>query len=370
MTAVLTSGIREAARRLGFFKMGIAPAQPLPNGDRYDRWLAQGMQGEMRYLERQAAGRKDPALVMAGARSILSLAMDYYPGDPPLPSALKGRISRYAWGDDYHQLVNERLQELLQFISRLESSAEGLCYVDTGPVMEKAWGARSSLGWMGKHTILIDRELGSWFFVGTILLNMELEYDREASDFCGSCTRCMKSCPTGAIVAPYVLDARLCIAYLTIELRGSIPRNLRSSIGNRIYGCDVCQEACPWNRFAVPTDEASFHARKENMIPELAPLVSLTADAFGRRFEKSPILRLKRDAFVRNVVVALGNSGSAEAVPALKIAIQDQSALVRVHAAWALGQIEAREAHQALLEAKAVESDPEVLEEINSCAKE
>jgi len=364
MTAALTTGIREAARRLGFFKMGVAPAQPLPDGDRYDRWLARGMQGEMHYLERQATRRKDPTLVMAGARSILSLAMNYYPGPSPPPGTLQGSISRHAWSEDYHQRVKGRLEELLQFIRRFTPSADGLCYVDTGPVMEKMWGARSSLGWTGKHSILITRERGSWFFVGTILLNLELEYDRVASDFCGTCSRCMQSCPTGAIVAPYVLDARLCISYLTVELRGSIPANLRPLIGSRIYGCDACQEACPWNRFAVRADEASFHAWKEAGVPDLASLVSLTDDEFTRRFRQSPILRLKRDALVRNVVVALGNSKRPEALPALAAAIQDKSALVRAHAAWALGRIATSEARQVLIDAKTRESDLVVLEEI------
>ena len=229
MTAALTFRIREAARQLGFFKMGVALSKPLPDRDRFDRWLAQGMQGEMRYLERQAAKRKDPALIMAGARSILSLAMNYYSGDSPPYEVLKGRISRYAWGDDYHHLVKGQWKNCFSSSAGSQPSAEGLCYVDTGPIMEKVWGAHSSLGWMGKHTILITREQGSWFFVGAILLNLELEYDQKASDFCGSCTRCLRGCPTGAIVAPYVLDARLCISYLTIELHGPIPANLRPS---------------------------------------------------------------------------------------------------------------------------------------------
>lgn len=366
MTTALTSKIREAASQLGFFKMGVTAAQPLPDGDRFVQWLERGMQGEMCYLERQLDKRKNPGLVMSSARSILSLAINYYSGNPPPNHALEGRISRYAWGDDYHHLVKGRLEELLQLIRRMEPSAEGLCYVDTGPVMEKVWGAHSALGWMGKHTNLITRQKGSWFFIGIILLNLELNYDQSESDFCGSCTRCMSICPTGAIVAPYVVDARLCISYLTIELRGSIPRSLRSSIGNRIYGCDACQEICPWNRFAVGMDEESFHARKENVVPELALLVSITADEFNRRFRRSPILRLKRDAFVRNVAVALGNSGSGEAVPALKTAIQDPSALVRAHAAWALGRISSGEARRTLLAAKALESDPAVLEEITT----
>jgi epoxyqueuosine reductase len=230
--------------------------------------------------------------------------------------------------------------------------------------MEKIWGARTSLGWLGKHTNLITREQGSWFFIGVILLNLELEYDSQEDDYCGSCSRCIEACPTRAIVAPYVVDARLCISYLTIELRGPIPRALRPLIGNRIFGCDDCQEVCPWNRFAVPTPEREFWPRDGNVMPELASLVHLSNEEFNSRFRGSPIRRAKRDGFVRNVVVALGNSRRHEAVPALAQALKDNGALVRGHAAWALGQIGTLESRHLLELAAATETEPDVLEEV------
>jgi epoxyqueuosine reductase len=231
--------------------------------------------------------------------------------------------------------------------------------------MEKVWGAQSALGWMGKHSNLITRELGSWFFVGVVLLDLELQADPPERDFCGTCSRCSVACPTGAIVQPYVVDARLCISYLTIELRGAIPRRLRPAIGNRIYGCDDCQDVCPWNRFAAPTGESEFHARAGTVMPELGPLVDLDAAEFDRRFRGSPIRRARRDGFVRNVVVALGNSGSPEAVAPLARALGDPSRLVRGHAAWALGRLGYPEVRPLLESARAVETDAEVIEEID-----
>ena len=308
----LTARIRDEAYRLGFFKVGVTGAHPLPQAGNFDRWLREGMHGEMAYMERQAAKRRDPSLVLADARSLMVLAMNYNSGDAHSEDPLRGKISRYAWGDDYHLLMKERLQELYAFIQREEPGARGLYYVDTGPVMEKVWGAQTAVGWMGKHTNLITREQGSWFFIGVMLLNLELESDRPGKDYCGTCSRCIAACPTGAIVAPYVVDARLCISYLTIELRGTIPRELRSLIGNRIYGCDDCQDVCPWNRFAVATREERFHPREGNLVPELAALVDLSPGEFARRFKGSPIRRAKRDGFVRNVVVALGNSRRSE----------------------------------------------------------
>ena len=360
----LTSRIREEARRLGFFKLGVTAARPLPGGEEFDLWLRRGMHGEMGYLERQAAKRKLPTLVLEKARSLLVLAMNYHSGEELTGEPLKGKISRYAWGDDYHHVLKERLEELLRFIQAEQPGAGGVCYVDTGPVMEKAWGAESALGWIGKHTNLITRDRGSWFFIGVILLDIELENDPKEEDHCGTCVRCMDACPTGAIVAPYVVDARLCISYLTIELRGTIPRALRPLIGNRIYGCDDCQEVCPWNRFAVKTDVKAFRPRPGNLMPALAPLVDITKEEFELRFRRSAIRRAKRDGFVRNVCVALGNSHDPEAVPALSRAIRDQSPLVRAHAAWALGQISAETAQDVLRQALPVETDRDVLEEI------
>ncbi len=335
----ITSRIREEARRLGFFKMGVTSARPLPDSQHFEAWLNQGFHGEMRYMERQSSKRLNPSLAFAGARSLLVFAMNYHKGVVLSDHALQGRISRYALGGDYHITIKSRLEQLLQFIQSREPSAQGLCYVDTGPVMEKVWGAQTSLGWLGKHTNLIAREQGSWFFVGVILLNLDLEFDAPEKDYCGKCRRCIHACPTGAIIAPYVLDARLCISYLTIELRGPIPEHLRPLIGNRIYGCDDCQEVCPWNRFAVISSEQDFNPEKENLMPDLAPLVHMTAREFKSRFKGSPILRATRDGFVRNVVVALGNSGKREAIPVLSEALQDSSPLVRSHAAWALKRI-------------------------------
>ncbi len=364
-TSSLSAQIREEALHQGFFKVGIAPVGPLPHEKLFQTWLEKGLHGEMRYMERQAPKRRNPSLVLSNAKSLLVLAMNYHTEDflddtPPL----KGKISRYAWGDDYHSLIKGGLERVLDSIQRMKPSTQGLCYVDTGPVMEKAWGAQTALGWIGKHTNLITRDQGSWFFIGVILLNIELEYDREEKDFCGNCSRCIHACPTGAIVAPYVLDARLCISYLTIELRGRIPRYLRHLIGNRIYGCDDCQEVCPWNRFAIAAPEEGFGPRGGNFMPDLKPMVHITPEEFRDRFRNSAILRATRDGFVRNVVVALGNSGTDEAVPALEEALRDASPLVRAHAAWALGQIATTYARGILESARARESDAAVLEEI------
>jgi epoxyqueuosine reductase len=231
--------------------------------------------------------------------------------------------------------------------------------------MEKVWGALSALGWMGKHSNLITRDLGSWFFVGVALTDLDLEADPPERDRCGTCIRCSAACPTGAIVEPYVVDARLCISYLTIELRGPIPRRLRPAIGNRIFGCDDCQDVCPWNRFAVRSREAELLPRDGTVMPELASMVDLDAVEFERRFRGSPIRRARRDGFVRNVVVALGNWGAPEALAPLARALGDPSALVRGHASWALGRLRSSEARRLLERARSTESDPSVIEEID-----
>jgi epoxyqueuosine reductase len=335
----LTRRIRERAHRLGFFKTGITSARPLPHPERFTSWLESGLHGEMNYMERQASRRLDPRTIFVSARSLIVPAMRYGADEDFADEPLKGRISRYAWGSDYHEAVKGRLEQLLQSIRDLDPSAQGRCYVDTGPIMEKTWGAETSLGWMGKHTNLISRDLGSWFFIGVILLNLELECDEPEQDYCGECRRCIEACPTGAITAPYVLDARRCISYLTIELRGSIPVGLRPVIGNRVFGCDDCQEVCPWNRLADSRLERNATPGKKHTMPDLLRLVHITAEEFRRQFSGSPILRATRDGFVRNVVLALGNSGSQHAVPALKAALQDPSSLVREHAMWALRKV-------------------------------
>ena len=359
----LTAHIRAEALRLGFFKVGITPVRPLPWSEQLDAWLDEDRHGEMAYLSLQAAKRKEPGLVLRNARSMVILAMNYFSSPELADDPLKGRISRYAWGEDYHKIVGKNLERLRESIEQAAPGVSALTYVDTGPIMEKVWGAQSSLGWMGKHSNLITREQGSWFFIGTILLDLELAYDNPEQDFCGTCTSCISACPTGAIVAPYVVDARLCISYLTIELRGAIPLAMRPLIGNRIFGCDDCQEVCPWNRFAAETPEHGFRPRSGNHMHELQALVGITKSEFDERFKGSPIKRAGRDGFVRNVVVALGNSRSPEALPALERALHDESALVRAHAAWALRQIPGDDAKKVLEAARRTETDPVVLEE-------
>jgi len=360
----LTAAIREEAARLGFFRVGVARAGSLPGSEGLDRWLREGMHGEMHYMARQAAKRKAPDLVLPEVRSIITLAAGYCAGEEPGTDATVGRISRYAAGEDYHHVLEKRLRELAVFITRMLPGARARTYTDTGPVMEKSWGAEGGLGWVGKHSNLITRQQGSWLFIGTMLLDAELEYGVREPDRCGTCGRCIAVCPTGAIVRPYVVDARLCISYLTIELRGSIPRALRPLIGNRVFGCDDCQEACPWNRFAVRTPFAELLPPEGSQAPTLLSLIHLNTEQFRLRFAGTAILRAGRDGFVRNIAVALGNSRSPHAVDALSISVRGESALVRAHAAWALGRIGGTAARLVLTEAHSREAAPEVRDEI------
>ncbi|NLV30096.1 MAG: tRNA epoxyqueuosine(34) reductase QueG [Acidobacteria bacterium] len=355
----LTARIRAEARALGFFRAGIARAAEAPHGEGLREWLGRGFHGEMRYLERSRAERLDPRLVLPGARSVIVAAMECPAPPPPDRGPLRGRIARYALGDDYHAVAGDRLARLLDFIQKEVPSARGKGYVDAGPVLEKPWGAQSGLGWIGKHSLLVTRERGSWCHLGVLLVDLDLEADPPAEDGCGDCARCMGACPTGAIVAPRVLDARRCISYLTIELRGVIPRALRPLLGDRVFGCDACQEACPWSPPGVPAG-----GPRENGA-DLAALAALTAEGFAARFGSSPIRRIGRDRLVRNAVVALGNSGDPGAVAPLGAALRDRSALVRAHAAWALGRFPSAGAR--LLEtARDGEEDAEVLGEIGA----
>ncbi|MBN2338982.1 MAG: tRNA epoxyqueuosine(34) reductase QueG [Acidobacteria bacterium] len=357
----LTARIRAEARALGFFRAGIARAGETPRGRHLREWLGRGFHGDMRYLERRQGERLDPRLVLPGARSVIVAAMEC--PAPPLPerAPLRGRMARYAPGDDYHTVVGDRIARLLDFIQKEVPSARGKGYVDAGPVMEKAWGAQSGLGWIGKHSLLVTRERGSWCNLGVLLVDLELEADPPAEDGCGDCARCIGACPTGAIVAPRVLDARRCISYLTIELRGSIPRALRPLLGGRVFGCDACQEVCPWSfsagRAAGPEEDEGF---------DLPALAALTAEGFAVRFGSSPVRRIGRDRLVRNAVVALGNSGDPGAVVPLGDSLRDRSALVRAHAAWALGRLPCAAARRLLETARDREKDPEVLGEIGA----
>ncbi len=365
--AALTASIKEEAQRLGFSLVGISPVTPPPHGESFAQWLRRGLGGELGYLTRTEELRRDPRKLVPWAASVVSVGMNYY---TPLPRTVplgepKGWISRYAWGDDYHDLLKERLDSLLEKIREISPEpVEGRAFVDSGPVLEREIAGVAGIGWIGKNTHLISPQRGSWFFLGELFLSLELLYDHPIRDRCGKCDLCLTACPTGAFVGPYVLDARRCISYLTIELKGAIPTHLRPLMGNHIFGCDICQEVCPYNVKAKETEEEAFLPRDGLYAPELIPLLSLTEKEFRRRFKGSPLLRAKRRGFLRNVAVALGNLKSREAVPALIQALHDDEPLVRRHVAWALGQITSSEAIQALREHLHVESDPEVTEEI------
>ncbi len=377
----LTARICEFARALGFDLVGVAPARPAPRLDAYHSWLAHGYHGEMGYLARpdRVERRDDPARIVPGARSVVCVGLNYYSGPPPSlardPS--RGLISNHAWGLDYHSLMMPLLEELAAFIrAEAGGSAVGArpsrfgarAYVDTGPVLERAYAAKAGLGFVGKNTCLIHPRMGSWLFLGEILLSVDLDPTPEPKGVsCGTCTRCLDACPTGALIAPYVLDARRCISYLTIELKGPIPRELRPLIGNRVYGCDVCQAICPWQRFAMPTKERSLYATSiDQSAPALLDLIGLTEEAFHQRYERTPILRTKRRGLLRNAAVALGNWGDKQAVTALVKALTDVEPLVRGHAAWALGRIDEPSARQMLGNALQREQDPYVREEIRT----
>jgi epoxyqueuosine reductase len=330
------ASLKARARELGFDACGITAADPAPRADFYRQWLADGRAGEMQWMGREPDRRGDPRVVLPGARSLIVAGMNYWQPQP----AGRGRIARYALGDDYHAILQEKLEALAGEIRA--AGADARVYVDTGPILEKPLAARAGLGWQGKSTMLIHRDFGPWLLLGEIITTLDLAPDAPAADRCGTCERCVTACPTGAITGPYQLDARRCIAYLTIELKGSIPEELRPLIGDRVYGCDECLDVCPWNRFAQTTREARFLAPVSDGRDQLRDLLEITAAEFKRRFARRPILRVKRRGLLRNVCVVLGNIGTADDLPALRRAEQHEEPLVREHAAWAVRRIEER----------------------------
>jgi epoxyqueuosine reductase len=365
--AKLSARIKEEAQRLGFALVGISPVRLPPHEESFARWLRDGLAGELDYMKRTEALRRDPQRLVPWAASVISVGMNYY---TPLPrpersADPRGWISRYAWGDDYHALMKAKLDALLARIKELHPEPlQGSAFVDSGPVLERDIAGVAGLGWIGKNTHLISPKKGSWFFLGELFLDLPLAYDRPTRDRCGRCELCLKACPTGAFLGPYVLDARRCISYLTIELKGWMPRHLRPLIGNHVFGCDICQEVCPYNVKSEASAESAYQPRAGLHAPQLIPLLSLDQSEFRRRFGGSPILRAKRRGFLRNVAVALGNTKSREAIPALVRALDDDEALVRGHVAWALGQIGSRAAMDALEQRRRIENDSEVRDEI------
>jgi epoxyqueuosine reductase len=363
--------IRNAALEEGFDGLAVAAVQQLPAADRLRRWLDRGMHGSMAWLEHNVDRRTRPAEVVPDARSVIVVSRRYWGGDPIALDSRTARISRYAWGVDYHDVLDAPIRALYRRLEEIVPGIAGRYYVDTGPVMEKVWAQLGGLGWIGKHTNLITVGEGSWFFLGAIIVDAELTAGSPARDHCGTCTACIDVCPTRAIVAPYVLDARLCIAYQTIENRGPIPRELRAAIGNHVFGCDDCQDVCPWNRFARVTAGAAAFAPREGLAaPDLVELMTLDAAGFAARFRGTPVKRAKRRGLLRNVAIALGNSGDPEVVPALVLAMADAEPLVRGHAAWALGHIGGTPALDGLRDRLREETDSWVIDELTAAIAE
>jgi epoxyqueuosine reductase len=365
--------IKNEAQRLGFELVGISPVQAPPHEEAFAQWLRNKFHGHLAYMQRTELLRRDPRLLVPWAVSVISVGMNYYTPSPRLTPPERGRgwISRYAWGDDYHDVLREKLEALLVAIRGLfGETVEGRAFVDSGPVLERDFAGTAGVGWIGKNTQLISPTKGSWFFLGELFTNLSLAYDRPIRDRCGQCELCLKACPTGAFIGPFLLDARRCISYLTIELKGWIPRHLRPLIGNHVFGCDICQEVCPYNVKANSTDEPSYAPRAGLYAPDLISLLAIDQEEFSRRFRGSPILRAKRRGFLRNVAVALGNSAGPEAVPALADALNDNEPLVRGHAAWALGRIGSSAAIAALQQKLLSEDDSEVKGEIEEALRD
>jgi epoxyqueuosine reductase len=341
--AELRDRLAEKAEELGFSAFGVAHADAAPKSrERLRQWLAEGCHGDMLWMEETAERRGSPAGLWPEVRSVISLGMSYAPSADPLTLAAEpshGRISVYAQGADYHSVVKKTLKALARWLVE-EAGCELKVFVDTAPVMEKPLAEAAGLGWQGKHTNLVSRNDGSWLFLGAIYTTLELESDAPHSAHCGSCSACLDACPTNAFPAPFRLDARRCISYLTIEHKGSIPHEFREAIGNRIYGCDDCLAVCPWNRFAdTARRHQAFVPRAELVAPNLADLLELDDPSFRKVFSGSPIKRIGRNRMVRNAAIAAGNSGDPTLIPALKALIDDPEPVVAEAAAWALDRL-------------------------------
>jgi epoxyqueuosine reductase len=341
----MKEAIRQRAVELGFDDCRFTTAAPPSSSGHFQKWIDEGQHGEMSWIERGAAKRLDPQKVLAGAKSVVCLATSYQTGSQKseIRSQKFGIVARYAQFSDYHDILGERLKQLAGFVNQLGGSeTRSLWYVDTGPVLERDFAQRAGIGFIGKHTNVVSRKLGNWIFLAEILTTQELEPDAPAKNLCGKCDRCVTACPTRAITAPFQLDARKCISYLTIELKGAIPVERRPAMGNRIFGCDDCLAVCPWNRFAREGNLMRPHARADLGQPDLIDLLQLDDAGFKSRFTGTPILRTKRRGLLRNVCVALGNTGDDSALPYLLHAANVSESLIAEHARWAIGEIERR----------------------------
>jgi epoxyqueuosine reductase len=333
----LTESLKTAAKRLGFDLAGACPAVSPPGLDGFRQWLAAGYAGRMEYFARRAEAYEHPRHVLDGVRSLLVLAKNYRTQPPQPPEPGQGSISRYAWGSDYHDTIRHQLDELCQLHRQLVPEGQVRGVIDTAPLLERPFAQLAGLGWIGKNTLLLNQRLGSWFFLAVLLTSETLDYDQPVTaNHCGTCRACLDACPTEALVAPYRLDSRRCISYLTIELREPIPGPLRAAQGQWLFGCDVCQEVCPWNHRETPSNEPTFQPLPGTNPVELAELLGLDEDAFRRRFRHTPLARPKRGAVLRSAAIALGNRPHPAARPALERGLDDPDPMVRDACAWAL----------------------------------
>jgi len=336
--------IKDLAHQAGFDLVGIASADAPRELAFFAEWIARGYAGEMSYLSAQAERRSDARKAFPWARSVIVVALQY---DTPHPYSVdveeNAWVSRYAWGDDYHEVMGAMLDRLVTATQSELGPFQARAYVDTGPIVERAYAAAAGIGAWGKNTCLLHPEHGSWFFLGEVVTDLELAPDAPRPDMCGTCTACLDACPTAAFPAPYVLDATRCISYLTIEVKGAIPEERREGLGRHVFGCDICQDVCPWNRKRRQRGGASFEPREGLVSPDLGELAALDAEGFGERFRRSAVKRAKRRGLLRNVAVALGNSGDARRRPLLESLAQDVDDVVREHARWGIRQLESRQ---------------------------
>jgi epoxyqueuosine reductase len=362
----LTAKIKDAAHALGFELAGVCPAVTPTGISRFAEWLDRGFDGEMAYFRRRQKAYSHPEHVLAAARSLVMLAMPYRTVPPRTCRSGEGRVSRYAWNEqDYHDVIRQRLDALIVQWQVWTPEARLRGVVDTAPLLERDFAQLAGLGWVGKNTLLLNKVQGSWFFLAAVLTDQELQYDaRHEADHCGTCRACLDACPTQAFPQPYVLDARRCISYLTIELRGPIPADLRIGMGEWVFGCDICQDVCPWNHKAPAGDEQLYGPAVEMNPLSLAGLFHLDDDAFRRRFKQTALWRPRRRGLLRNAAIVLGNQRDEAAVEALARGLADVDSIVRGACAWALGQIQGESAKTLLVQAAVAEADPQVRDEI------
>lgn len=338
----LKQTIRQMAADLGFDECRFAKAQPAAHAERLDEWLEEGCHGDMDWMAKTPERRKDPRQLIEDAKTVIALVLNYHQKAPASPAdgRARGRFAQYAWGRDYHDIIEKKLNLLSQQLNALGGTQRR--YVDYGPVLERDFATAAGIGWNGKSTVQIHRKFGTWFFLAELVTTLEIEPDAPSANHCGKCTACIDVCPTQAITAPHRMDARRCISYLTIEHQGSIPEEFREAIGDRIFGCDECLTVCPWNRFAQESRETNFAVRDYVHNMTLTDFLRLTDAEFRELFSMSPVKRLKRPRFLRNVCVALGNTGTHEDLPALRVAATDPDPLIAEHAQWGIDRILSR----------------------------